>query len=399
MVIVAYSGVHQAFQIALAAEEAGLLDTFYSSVFDAPGKWGRWLGLILGKQTMANRRNPRISTARLKEISAPFFLHRATSITRQTRRFYPWYQAHFDFGRQVAAYLPHSSARLFIGTETCARDSFRAAGACKMIKVLDCPQVHPDFLTRLLARAAEDLGVPPPPPFDPPQLAERKAEEYGMADVLLVISEVHRRSFLEAGFLPERLVEIPLWVDCELWQPPPKVRPRQPPEALQVLFVGNIGLRKGIPWLIQAVEQCGGAVQLTLVGTNSGETDASLSGIKSTVRYCGTKNKAELREIYWQSDVLVLPSLVDTFGFAALEAMACGLPVIVTENCGVPVPVPAWRVPVMNSDAIARRLEYYVVDREALGRDRQIAQQFARQFTPERYREQIKTLLRRLLEQ
>jgi len=40
----------------------------------------------------------------------------------------------------------------------------------------------------------------------------------------------------------------------------------------------------------------------------------------------------------------------------------------------------------------------YAGDRDALERDGQIAEQFARQFTPERYREQIKALLRRLLE-
>jgi glycosyltransferase involved in cell wall biosynthesis len=106
-----------------------------------------------------------------------------------------------------------------------------------------------------------------------------------------------------------------------------------------------------------------------------------------------------LRELYWQSDILVLPSLVDTFGFVATEAMACGLPVVVTDNCGVPVPDPSWRVPIMNSDAIAQRLEHYSTDRTALKQDGQIAAEFARQYTPERYREQVKNLLRRLLKQ
>jgi glycosyltransferase involved in cell wall biosynthesis len=397
-VIVAYSGVHQAFQIALAAHEAGLLDTFYGSVFDAPGKWGKRLGFALGMQSLTNRRCAEIDPARLKEIPGPFLMHRAASIIRLTRDWYPWYQANFDFDRKVAEHLRHSSARLFIGTETCARGSFRVAGERGMIKILDCPQVHPDFLTRLLVKAADDLGVPPPPPFDPPELAARKAEEFAMADVMLVISEVHRRSFIEVGFSPEHLVEIPLWVDSGLWQPPPKAQTRQPTEPLRALFVGNIGLRKGIPWLVQAVEKCGKAVQLTLAGVDSGETEQFISQSRSVIHFAGRKNKAELREVYWNSDVLVLPSLVDTFGFVALEAMACGLPVIVTENCGVPVPDPAWRVPVMDSDAIAQRLEYYAADREALQRDGQIAQQFARQFTPERYREQIKNLLRRLLQ-
>ncbi len=116
------------------------------------------------------------------------------------------------------------------------------------------------------------------------------------------------------------------------------------------------------------------------------------------VKLLAPRSKSALRELYWQHDVLVLPSLGDSFGFVALEAMACGLPVIVTENCGVPVPEPAWRVPIMDSEAIANRLEYYAGDRAALEQDGRIAAEFARQYTPERYRDQIKCLFRRLLE-
>ena len=396
-VIVAYGGVHQAFQIALAAEEAGLLETFYGSLFDAPGKWGKWFGLMMRSETLINRRTPGIASNRLEEIPTPFLLNRFAGITGRTRGWYPWYKANFAFDRKAAARLQYSRARLFVGTETCTRDSFRAAGKNKMIKVLDCPQAHPVFLTRLFKEAADHLKVPPPPPFDPPELAARKAEEFAMADIFLVISEMQRRSFIEAGFPAKCLVAIPLWVDSQLWFPPADKQPSSSSSPLKILFVGNIGLRKGIPYLTQAVEKCGDRVQLTLVGINSGETNDFISRNKSLIRYAGTKNKTELREIYGQSDILVLPSLVDTFGFAALEAMACGLPVIVTENCGVPVPEPAWRVPIMNSDAIAQRLEYYVANREALQFDGAIARQFSKQFTPERYREQIKNLLRELL--
>jgi glycosyltransferase involved in cell wall biosynthesis len=386
----------------LAAHELEELDSFYCSLFDAPGKWGRRLSRFLGAKALVSRRVDGLPPGKIKEYPWPVMWH---IIHKRLRPKAPndWSKANGRFDLWVAEKLRTSPCRAFIGGETCARDSFRVAGQRGMIKILDCPQVHPDFLKRLLAAAADDLGVPPPPPFDSAIMTLRKAEEFAMADVMLVCSEVAARSFVEAGFSNKQLVEIPLWVDSQLWFPPSVYEqggaglPVVPTNPLKVLFVGSIGLRKGIPYLVRAVEKCGGLVELTLAGVNSGEADKFISQCKSRIHFAGRKNKAELREIYWDSDVLVLPSLVDTFGFVALEAMACGLPVIVTENCGVPVPDPAWRVPIMDNDAIAQRLEFYAANREALQRDGQTAQQFARQFTPERYREQIKNLLRNLL--
>jgi glycosyltransferase involved in cell wall biosynthesis len=395
---VSYFAVNQAYQLALAAQELGALDVFYCSLYDAPGKWGGILGTLLGHDMLVSRRCAGFDARAATEIPGPLIFERLATKCASANRTTSWFKTSQAFDYKVSRRLKKSESRIFIGTETCAKDSFRIAGERGMIKILDCPQVHPNFLTKLLAEAADDLGVPPPPAFDSPELTKRKAEEFEMADVILIISRIHRRSFLEAGFADEKLVEIPLWVDPELWFSSPTLRKVQSFDPLKVLFVGSIGFRKGIPYLIQAIEKSGGAVDLTLVGVNSGETDKFFEQINSRIHFVRRKSKADLREMYWNSDVLVLPSLVDTFGFVALEAMACGLPAIVTENCGVPVPDSAWRVPIMNSDAIAQRLEYYAASRDGLERDRQIAREFARRFTPERYREQIKNLLRKLLQ-
>ncbi|HMP83303.1 MAG TPA: glycosyltransferase family 4 protein, partial [Verrucomicrobiota bacterium] len=178
---------------------------------------------------------------------------------------------------------------------------------------------------------------------------------------------------------------------------PQTPRDRNATGPLRVLFVGSLDLRKGVPYLLRAVEDCGGQTQLTLAGADGGTLEEFFNRSTANVKRAGRKNKSELRELYWQSDVLVLPSLVDSFGFVALEAMACGLPVIVTANCGAPVPSPDWRVPVMNSNAIASRLEHYAGDRDALSRDGLTASSFARHFTPERYRAGIREVLAELL--
>jgi len=97
-------------------------------------------------------------------------------------------------------------------------------------------------------------------------------------------------------------------------------------------------LRKRIPFLLDAVAQCGAAVELTIIGTPPLRTDPSLVAQSQNVSYLSPQSKTQLRNTYQIHDVPVLPSVCDSFGFVALEAMACGLPVIITEKCGAPEP-------------------------------------------------------------
>ena len=108
-------------------------------------------------------------------------------------------------------------------------------------------------------------------------------------------------------------------------------------------------------------------------------------------------NRVELREFLSTQELLVMPSLGDSFGFVAMEAMACGLPVIVTDHCGVPVPVAGWRVPAHDSASISTRLQHYLDYREKIGEDSLVAREFAARFAPQRYRDQIKTIYQELL--
>jgi glycosyltransferase involved in cell wall biosynthesis len=392
-VIVAYSGVHQAFQIALAAHEAGVLDTFYGSVFDAPGKWGSHLSSWFGKDMLANRRCGGLPAGKIVEYPWPEIfsrLKRAGGFARRDE--WIWTAQRFD--KHIASVLSQKNCRVFIGVENCAAESFRVGRERGMKLVYDCPGFNPEVSDQTALRAADEWKLPRPEPSDAPVIKANKDRELALADCVLVYSEVHQRSWEQRGVEAQKFVRIPLWIEPGLWFHQPDGGLFK--GSLRVLYASRGTLMKGLPYLLDAVKKCGRRVQLDCVGGIQAELQPLLAGL-ANVQLFPPVSKAQLRNHYWNHDVLVLPSLGDSFGFVALEAMACGLPVIVTDNCGVPVPDPAWRVPVMNSDAIAQRLEYYATNREALQRDGQIAQQFARQFTPERYREQIKNLLRELL--
>jgi glycosyltransferase involved in cell wall biosynthesis len=95
--------------------------------------------------------------------------------------------------------------------------------------------------------------------------------------------------------------------------------------------------------------------------------------------------------------VLVLPSLGDSFGFIALEAMACGLPVVVTMAVGVPLPSERWRIAANCSESIREQLSEYADDRDLLASDGDLASRFAAAYTPKSYRERAGLIFSSLL--
>ncbi len=393
---IAYSSVHQIYQIALAAQEIGELDNFFCSVIDAPGKWGALFSLIFGRDRLVNRRCLELDLHHVKEYPWPLAFQYLKQI--QNKRLGPtdWEATNNHFDTWAAQKLKSVTSQLFVGVETCALRCLEVAHQHGMTTLLDCHQVHPDFLDKVIAEAASDLSIPVPENIDTPTWRKQKLQEFELADFLLTISEPQKRSFLKAGFPPEKLATITLWADTSIFYPPTAPISKNP-DILRVLFVGGLCLRKGVPYLLQAIDLCGSSIELTLIGSKTSEINDFLEKAVGKFNYVPTMTKAQLREYYWQSDILVLPSLVDTFGWVAMEAMACGLPVIVSENCGVPVPDQNWRVPIMNAEAIAEKLLMLRENREYCKNLGNIAGKFAQQFTAKLYREKLQALFKQIL--
>jgi len=147
-----------------------------------------------------------------------------------------------------------------------------------------------------------------------------------LADLTFVASRYVEASIRE--FYPHKdLARIPYGIDAEFWTP----GPTKQPEPLQLIYAGNVTVRKGMPLLIEAWSKAGlRDAELTLVGS-WGLADSRRRSLPPGIRWFSPCSSQALRDRYRESHVFVFPSYSDGFGLALLEAMACGLPAIASE--------------------------------------------------------------------
>jgi UDP-glucose:(heptosyl)LPS alpha-1,3-glucosyltransferase len=112
-----------------------------------------------------------------------------------------------------------------------------------------------------------------------------------------------------------------------------------PPESAAIAFVGSHFFRKGLSYALQACAQLKKrGIRNTLLVSGKGSTRcylhlASRLGIAEDVRFLGGQQNT--LDVLTAADLFILPSLYEPYGLAPLEAMACGIPVIVTKHCGI----------------------------------------------------------------
>jgi len=106
-------------------------------------------------------------------------------------------------------------------------------------------------------------------------------------------------------------------------------------DAMVFLFVGSGFRRKGLPQLLRALGSVRDA-RLVVVGADKElprlRREAARSGLAERVHFAG--GQQDVKPWYGMADCFVLPTLYDPFPNAALEAMACGLPLITSLQCG-----------------------------------------------------------------
>lgn len=158
----------------------------------------------------------------------------------------------------------------------------------------------------------------------------------------IVTGRASRRSFAAASVVvtPSRFTErvlkaetrdvpiamIPLWVDLDTFTPGSPMEPVDGGERpFRLLFVGNASYRKGADTIVPLLERLGPGYEIACTGGLRGGIDVAGGG---AMKHLGRLDTDALVAAYRDCDAVLVPSRYEGFGYAALEGMACGKPVV-----------------------------------------------------------------------
>ncbi len=178
--------------------------------------------------------------------------------------------------------------------------------------------------------------------FPKRSLIHKKIVEYVLrrSDRITVTSKMLKELTGRFTFKRKRITQIPFGIDLEKFKPEPKNTKR---DAMTIGVIKRLDHKYGIEYLIKGfatVEKRYKDARLLIVG--DGPLRAKLKrltcqlGCEKKIEFVGSISHAQVPDFLNLMDIFVMPSVEESFGVAALEASACGLPVVASNTGGIP---------------------------------------------------------------
>jgi glycosyltransferase involved in cell wall biosynthesis len=247
---------------------------------------------------------------------------------------------------------------LFYGYTEAAYRSINKAVRHKTVTILHAANSHISLLRQLMTEenklwnySATSLN----------RFSENRVlAEYQQTDYIRTQSSWVYQTLVERGIEEEKIFWLPPAVDLERYRPATLL-----PETFTVCFVGAFHLRKGVQYLLPAWDKIQAEMPDAKLVMHGGPTSRFIKRLlepyqgRSDILWPGG---GPADQTFKNSSVCVVPSVEDGFCYVVLEALASGLPVIVTENVGakdlIKDGVNGFIVPIRDSAAIAERLRW-----------------------------------------
>jgi glycosyltransferase involved in cell wall biosynthesis len=364
-----------AYQAVIGLDRAGLLDQFVTATYyNRDGRLAAWARshapdrMERIERVLLRRHDPEIPAARVRahpgyDLAVRLEDQLAVSRPRLRRSLARWRTERFD-SRLARIVERDRPGCVLVFSDV---GSARTLPACRRLGISAIlSMVHGDVREerRVLDREAERS-----PEFLPIYLGNgrldlqeldwlyrRRLRDLEMADRVVVPSEHIADTIVRQGTPRERVRVIPYAADCRRFRPLPDKRRGA---ECTFLFAGGIQQRKGIKYLLEAwraIRRPGWRLQL--LGPLPKNPDPLRPYLES-VEVLGRVAHGEMPERMAQADVFVFPSLFEGSAVVTYEALACGLPAVVTPNAGSVVRdgIEGYIVDPGDIEALAARME------------------------------------------
>lgn len=229
------------------------------------------------------------------------------------------------------------------------------------------------------------------------KIITRELKECQEADYILCPSEYVANSLRKQGIVDNKFIVIPYGVELDLFSPQPRKD-----NVFRVIFVGTVGVRKGLIYLFRALEDLQlDNFECLIIGRVEPQFESIFTQYQKYFKHIPRVEHSQLKYYYSNSSVFVLPSLDEGMALVQLEAMACGLPVICTFNSGGDAVIKddedGFIIPIRDSQAIKEKIEYFYQNHQQLNRMSDNALKKAKKFTWDNYGTRLETTLKELL--
>jgi starch synthase len=344
-IVQAVFGVFHHFELARELERRGHLERVYST-----WPWSR-----LEREGL-----PQSKIETFPWISTPEYLLNRSGVD------WPWATDHLGywnalaFDRWTDRRIPDCDALIAIsgaGLQTGKRVQRRGG-----VFICDRGSTHQRFQQQIIAEEFRIWGVDRAVSDERDTVREEMI--YAQADAITVPSTAAARSFVAMGIPAEKVTVIPYGVRLEDFYPVAE----PVADRFEVLFAGAAGLRKGVPYLLEAFAALKHPhKRLRIAGAILPDLKAVLSRLPlEHVEFLGVVPQARLRDLMSASHALVLPSIEEGLALVQAQAMACGCPVICSTNTGgedlFTDGVEGFIVPIRDSAALAARMQQLADD-------------------------------------
>lgn len=258
----------------------------------------------------------------------------------------------------------NTSYGLVIGYEECALKTFRKAKKMGLVTILDLAQIHYKEIQHISEQFPVFGEI-----YSNKRLRKKinaiKSEELALSDYIICLSSFAKDSLVKHGITADKIFIVNLGFDPHKFV---SKKEYTTSGKLKMVYAGTLTKRKGIDVLLKSLDELKEVTELTIIGP-AADAREIVEGQKDKFTWYKYLEQEEMNKIFNNSDIFVFPSYLDSWAMVVLEAMACGLPVIITENTGSKDAVTdsnGFVIPAGDHTQLTEKIRFFIENRNML---------------------------------